>query len=167
MADFVETGPDSTDFDNDVARVFSRSGAGVGAAGGGFCAFKWRMNIMAKKIAAETVTEKAAKPAAKKKAAAKPAAGKKVVKPVLKTVTFSLDAPNAGWTSVVGAFNGWDIEAGAMKRGKNGLWTKTVKLPAGAYEYKFVVDGEWWADPANPMFAYNAYGTTNSLIEVV
>jgi len=123
---------------------------------------------MAKKTTADTEA-KTAKPAAKKKAAsstkAAPAA-KKTAKPAAKSVTFTLEAPNAGWASVVGAFNDWDIEAGAMKRDKSGVWKKSLKLPAGAYEYKFVVDGEWWADPANPMFAYNEYGTTNSLIEV-
>lgn len=113
---------------------------------------------MAKKIA----TSDNEKPAAKKKAAPKAAA-----KPTGKTHTFMLEAPNAGWASVVGGFNSWDIEAGAMKRdAKTGLWKKAVKLQPGACEYKFVVDGEWWADPANPMFAYNSFGTTNSLIEV-
>lgn len=147
---------------------------------------------MAKKEAPEEkkkVVNKAAKPAekpaVKKKAAA---AAKKTAAPAVKKAAtavkkaaapekvpdkssennhvFSLSAPNAHWASVVGSFNNWRIEDGAMKRDKGGPWTKSVKLKPGKYEYKFVVDGEWWADPDNPHFVYNQHGTTNSVLKI-
>ena len=34
-----------------------------------------------------------------------------------------------------------------MKKSENGDWQKTAMLPAGRYEYKFLVDGQWWNDP--------------------
>lgn len=39
----------------------------------------------------------------------------------------------------------WDpaCEATAMKKGDDGLYTLTVKLPAGDYEYKVALDGAW------------------------
>ena len=108
----------------------------------------------------------AKKPAAKAAEAKKPAAKKAPAKPVAKKISFLLKATNANWVSLVGSFNNWDIEAGGMKRNKEGIWEKSVSLKPGSHEYKFVVDGEWWADPANPIFSYNSYGTTNSLVEV-
>ena len=39
-------------------------------------------------------------------------------------------------------------------------------LPPGAYEYKFVVDGEWLTDPGNPEVRPNAFGTYNSVLLV-
>jgi maltose/maltodextrin transport system substrate-binding protein/arabinogalactan oligomer/maltooligosaccharide transport system substrate-binding protein len=39
----------------------------------------------------------------------------------------------------------WDpaCEATAMKKGDNGLYTLTVKIPAGDYEFKVALDGAW------------------------
>ena len=45
----------------------------------------------------------------------------------------------------VGCGGQWDpaCEATAMKKGDDGLYTLTVKLPAGDYEYKVALDGAW------------------------
>jgi 1,4-alpha-glucan branching enzyme len=91
----------------------------------------------------------AKKPAAKKAPAKKPVAKKPVAKPAAKQITFLLKAKNATWVSLAGSFNNWNIEAGGMKRNKEGIWEKSVSLKPGRHEYKFVVDGEWWADPDN------------------
>ncbi len=50
-----------------------------------------------------------------------------------------------------------------MEKDKNGVWTKTIKLEPGSYLYKFVVDGNWVADPFGKS-AGDDYG--NSIIEV-
>jgi 1,4-alpha-glucan branching enzyme len=110
------------------------------------------------KAAAKAKTPAAAKPAAKAKAPAKKSAAR--------SVKFLLKAKAADWVSVVGSFNDWDPDKGGMKRGPDGIWTKTLSLKPGAYEYKFMVDGEWWADPDNPDFCYNEHGTTNSIVTV-
>ena len=120
-----------------------------------------------KKAAAKKTAKKAAtakkNAVAKKKAPAKEAAAKK---PAARQVRFVLKATGASWASLVGEFNGWDINAGGMKRDKDGLWVKSLRLKPGRYEYKYVVDGEWWSDPDNPDFVYNEHGTTNSICVV-
>lgn len=108
----------------------------------------------------------AKKPAAKAAAAKKSAAKKAPAKPAARKITFLLKATNATWVSLVGSFNGWNIETGAMKRNKEAIWEKTVALKPGQHEYKFVVDGEWWADPDNDNWRYNEHGTTNSVIQI-
>jgi len=47
-----------------------------------------------------------------------------------------------------------------------GRYVAVCMLAPGSYEYKFVVNGEWTVDPANPSFVVNALGTLNSVIEV-
>ena len=45
-------------------------------------------------------------------------------------------------------------------------WQIMLKLPAGIYEYKFIVDGHWMTDPANPNKVPNNYKTWNSILLV-
>ena len=52
-----------------------------------------------------------------------------------------------------GEFNSWSPTATPMTRDANGLWSAVVPLPPGTHEYKFVVDGQWFADPENPVTA--------------
>jgi len=48
----------------------------------------------------------------------------------------------------------------------DGHYVATCMLAPGSYEYKFVVNGEWTVDPANPSFVVNSLGTLNSVVEV-
>jgi hypothetical protein len=41
-----------------------------------------------------------------------------------------------------------------------------LTLPPGRYEYKFIVDAAWTTDPAGTQEVPNAFGTTNSVVEV-
>ena len=50
---------------------------------------------------------------------------------------------------VAGSFNNWSTTANPMTKGSDGVFTTTITLAEGAHEYKFVVDGEWIADPVN------------------
>ena len=62
---------------------------------------------------------------------------------------------------VAGSFNNWDAKALRMER--TGLtWSSSTTLPIGWYYYKFVVDGEWIADPSNPEVAPDG----NSVLKV-
>jgi 5'-AMP-activated protein kinase regulatory beta subunit len=81
-------------------------------------------------------------------------------------VTFSLHAPDFRYVSLVGEFNNWDPEKHPMKCNDNGLWTKTVVLAPGVYEYKFLADENWMLDTKNEHSRLNSYGTLNSLITV-
>lgn len=83
-----------------------------------------------------------------------------------KRVQFELDAPGADTVSVAGDFNRWDTKKGVMKKNSGGRWKKILYLEAGEHEYKFLVDGEWIADPAGELKRQNCYGTQNSVLTV-
>ncbi len=83
-----------------------------------------------------------------------------------KRVTFTFDAPDAHHVTVAGTFNEWNSQRTPLKRLKTGTWKGNLTLQPGAYEYKFVVDGNWITDPKNQKAVDNTFGTRNSLIEV-
>lgn len=47
-----------------------------------------------------------------------------------------------------------------------GVFKTALFLPPGRREYKFVVNGEWRADPECPELATNGRGSLNSVITV-
>ncbi len=74
-------------------------------------------------------------------------------------------AGTAGTLEVAGSFNDWDPSRTPMKKEKSGdRFSCRFRLKPGTYEYKFVLDGEWIADDANPNFTANDFGTLNSVI---
>ncbi len=91
----------------------------------------------------------------------------KIAQTKKKRVVFSLDAPEAREVLLVGAFNMWDEKRHPMKKDEDGMWKKIVIIPGGRYEYKFLVDGEWWNDPKNEEVCPNEHGTLNSVITVI
>lgn len=86
--------------------------------------------------------------------------------PKVKKIAFQLNAPNANAVLLTGDFNAWNPAGIKMSKEKAGAWKAEVELGAGRYEYKFVVDGKWWTDPANKHTAINSFGDVNSVIEV-
>ncbi len=72
--------------------------------------------------------------------------------------------PDAKSVYLVGDFNNWDREATRMVK-RHGMFQKKLKLKPGIYQYKFLVDGEWYTDP-NANQVDNAFGTQNSVLEV-
>ena len=106
----------------------------------------------------KTVAKKCAKCVAKKTAAKKPA---------LKDVTFTVHADKGKSVYLAGVFNQWSLTAKKMAyKAKSGIYTATIKLAPGSYEYKFVIDGTWCADPENANSVPNDQGTFNSVIDV-
>ena len=106
---------------------------------------------------------------AAKAATKKPAAVKKPVakKPVLKNVTFTVHAEAGQDVRLAGSFTDWETKAKKMTFKKaNGFYSATVKLAPGEYQYKFVIDGTWCADPENVNAVKNDQGTFNSVITV-
>jgi 1,4-alpha-glucan branching enzyme len=83
-----------------------------------------------------------------------------------KKVTFSYLAPEAQKVMLAGDFTGWDQAPLAMKKDKSGLWKKVVSLPAGRFEYRLLVDGEWRDDPQCPHRQPNQFGTQNCVCVV-
>jgi 5'-AMP-activated protein kinase regulatory beta subunit len=81
------------------------------------------------------------------------------------TLRFSIcPGSEAGKAHLAGDFNGW--EPRPMRRGKKGDFAAIVEVPAGTHEYKFIVDGQWLADPDNGAWAPNPLGTMNSVVVV-
>lgn len=105
----------------------------------------------AKVVAKKTVTEAAPKAA-------------KVTK---QTVTFTVHAEKGKEVYVAGEFNGWDPTAKKMAyKARQGLYEATLKLAPGTYQYKYVIDGTWCADPENAEAVANDQGTFNSIVTV-
>ncbi|MCB0632445.1 MAG: serine hydrolase [Saprospiraceae bacterium] len=68
--------------------------------------------------------------------------------------TFILkDYPYARSVQLAGDFNNWNNLSCPMVR-ENGQWIGRVDLEPGTYHYKFIVDGVWILDPANPKTEY-------------
>ncbi len=81
-------------------------------------------------------------------------------------VLVTLDKPEAKAVFIAGSFNAWSPDADVMTLADDGLWAVTLELEPGEYEYKFVVDGTWIEDPANPEFISDPYGGKNSVLTV-
>ncbi len=120
-----------------------------------------------------------AKPAAKTQAApaavkaAEPAPVKKAVKKAVKavpagnSVTFTYRAEKGCSVFLAGSFNKWNGTAEKMiDKNGNGVYTAELTLAPGSYEYKFVIDGSWCADPECADWVQNSHGTLNSVKHV-
>jgi 1,4-alpha-glucan branching enzyme len=81
-------------------------------------------------------------------------------------IVIEVDFPEAKSVSLAGTFNNWDPNADPMEKGEDGLWRTTLELAPGEYQYKFVVDGTWIEDPANPDAVDDGYGGVNSVLTV-
>lgn len=88
-------------------------------------------------------------------------------KPAAVAVTFTLHAEKGKNVFLAGQFNDWNPSAKKMSyKAKDGIYSVSIKLTPGVYEYKYVVDGVWCADPANIDSIKNDQGTFNSVITV-
>lgn len=61
-----------------------------------------------------------------------------------------------------GSFNEWSTLKGLMTK-IDGGWIIDVKLDAGAYEYKYIIDGHWRTDPNNLQQTNDGAGNVNSV----
>lgn len=88
-------------------------------------------------------------------------------KPVCK-VTFTIAAKDANEVSVVGDFNNWNKEEGALGKLKNGSFKGTFDIPTNAsYEYKYIIDGIYENEEDADRYQFNGFsGTENSVIEL-
>ncbi|MCK4641954.1 MAG: hypothetical protein KAU06_11490, partial [Candidatus Marinimicrobia bacterium] len=68
---------------------------------------------------------------------------------------------------VMGNFNNWSRNSTAMSDDDNdGIYTRSVYLNDGIYEYQFVIGKREIYDPENPVKVDNGFGYFNSLIHV-
>ena len=81
-------------------------------------------------------------------------------------ITFSFDSSDAKEVILMGDFNNWNPKKHPMKQESNGRWTKSVIIPPGEYQYKFLVDGQWKEDPQNEQTCLNCFGTYNNIFNL-
>lgn len=75
--------------------------------------------------------------------------------------------PGAHSVSVAGDFNGWNPSKTTMDRSDGGVWTTTIQLKPGRYQYMFVIDGKQWiADPLAKEDAGDGFGSNNAVLDV-
>ena len=111
-----------------------------------------------KAAAGKTVVKRAGKAAPARKAPGRVAG---------KTVTFTVHGEKGHAVYLAGEFNKWAPSAKKMAyKARSGVYAATMKLAPGSYQYKFVIDGTWCADPENVNAVPNSHGTFNSVIEV-
>ncbi len=85
-------------------------------------------------------------------------------------VQFSLKINDnkAHTVAIAGDFNGWNPQANLLEDSEgNGIWTGTLKLEPGRYEYMFVLDGEkWFPDPNALRYVKDGFGNRNAILEI-
>jgi len=69
--------------------------------------------------------------------------------------------------AIAGSFNNWSATSHVMKRNASlGVHELCLRLPAGRFVYRLVIDGQWTADPYNNDCEPNPFGGTNSVCRV-
>ncbi|EIA09665.1 isoamylase early set domain-containing protein [Flavobacterium frigoris] len=88
-------------------------------------------------------------------------------KPVCK-VTFSVEAKEANVASVIGDFNNWNPEEGALNKLKNGTFKGVFNINKDAsYEFKYVIDGAFVNETESDSFLWNEFaGNENGVLTV-
>ena len=85
-------------------------------------------------------------------------------------VQFSLKINDnkAHTVAIAGDFNGWSPEANLLEDPDgDGIWTATLDLEPGRYEYMFVLDGEkWFPDPNALRYVKDGFGNKNAILEI-
>ncbi|HHU15701.1 MAG TPA: hypothetical protein GXZ62_11005 [Lentisphaerae bacterium] len=129
-----------------------------------------------KTVKTEVSAKPQAKPLAKsapKKTPAKCAAkapakcAAKKAAPKNQRVVFCVRAEPGSKVFLAGSFNNWNPTAKKMVDKKaDGTFVVALQLPPGEYQYKFVIDGTWCADPECPDWVQNDHGTLNSVKRV-
>ena len=81
-------------------------------------------------------------------------------------VVFNLNIPEAQAVAVVGTFNGWQPRGYEMQfNPEKKIWSLTVRLPEGRYEYAFLVDGQRvLPDPESSLYQDDGFGNENSVM---
>ena len=82
-------------------------------------------------------------------------------------VVFSYYDPLAKDVQLAGDFSDWKpTDTLTVTKKNKHIWTGTLPLKPGTYQYKFIVDGEWKIDPYNSDVSVSEHGVNNSTISV-
>jgi len=86
--------------------------------------------------------------------------------PVPGGVLFKIEARGAGKVEVIGDFNSWGDPVELNDDDEDGVWITIARMDPGTYQYKYIVDGQWQSDPANPVDVDDTHGGRNSIMVV-
>jgi chromosome partitioning protein len=82
-------------------------------------------------------------------------------------VVFRSFLPEAEEVELAGDFNDWMPHTSPMRRLSDGAFEARLRLPAGRYRYRLVIDGHWSHHADNPRSERNEYGDLNSVLEIL
>jgi hypothetical protein len=82
--------------------------------------------------------------------------------------SLKLNDNKAHTVAIAGDFNGWNPQTNLLKDSEgDGIWTGTLNLKPGRYEYMFVLDGEkWFPDPNALRYIKDGFGNKNAILEI-
>ena len=82
--------------------------------------------------------------------------------------SLKLNDSKAHIVAIAGDFNGWNPQANLLEDPDgDGIWTGTLNLEPGKYEYMFVLDGEkWLPDPNALRYVKDGFGNKNAILEI-
>ncbi|MFH1675153.1 MAG: AAA family ATPase [Pseudomonadota bacterium] len=88
-------------------------------------------------------------------------------RPEGKEILFALEAPEEEKIQIAGDFNGWMPQHLRLtySEGKP-MWRKIMRLKPGTYQYKYLIDNKWVADPGNHDTVDDLFGGLNSIVRV-
>jgi hypothetical protein len=93
---------------------------------------------------------------------------RKYPSPVPGHVRVVFELPSCVWAdriSLTGNFNEWRENDIMLQQTRSGVWQATLDLPLGGrYEFRYVVDGQWFTDSHADGMSDNTFGTQNSII---
>ena len=81
-------------------------------------------------------------------------------------LNFSFNGPSGEIVTVAGNFNGWDPFMYELREFPTGVYSITIPLPPGVYQYVFFHGGRRYVDPYNPRRIYARDGSAASEIVV-
>jgi 1,4-alpha-glucan branching enzyme len=83
-----------------------------------------------------------------------------------KTIDFKFYAPQAKKVELGGCFNNWKSDKNPLKKDATGNWKTSLKLKAGRYQYRYLVDGVWQNAQEPVECVPNGFGSWNCVLEV-
>jgi hypothetical protein len=81
-------------------------------------------------------------------------------------VQFRLQASDASTVRLAGSFTNWQSQYDLLQTSP-GIWTITLPLPLGVYDYSFVIDGQRWVPDPYAQAVDDGFGGTNSRIAIL
>jgi Glycogen recognition site of AMP-activated protein kinase len=84
-------------------------------------------------------------------------------------IVFNFKPDRKGKVFLAGNFNDWNPaneKYVLTDEDGDGMFSITVKLMPGSYQYKYVIEGQWIKDPSSPSDAPDGFGGRNGKFDV-